>query len=268
MSNIFVVAKREYIARVQTKGFWITTVMLPLLMGAIFVLPSLFLLKTKSALETVVVDTGPAPRKAVIWLHGLGADGHDFEPIVPELRLDPGLNIRFVFPHAPMMPVTINQGFVMRAWYDIRAADIGSEADEKGIRSSAGLLTDMVDAEIEGGIAAERIVVAGFSQGGAIALQAGLRYPARLAGILALSTYLPLADSLEAEKAGANADVPILLAHGSADPVIPVVLAHRSREKLEQTGYEIEWHEYRGMPHSVSEQEIFHVAEWLEKVLI
>ncbi|MCP4391596.1 MAG: prolyl oligopeptidase family serine peptidase [Gammaproteobacteria bacterium] len=214
------------------------------------------------------METGVhAPDACVIWLHGLGADGHDFEPIIPELRLDPGLNIRFVFPHAPMMPVTINQGFVMRAWYDIRTADIGNEPDEKGIRASTELLNQMVDAEIEGGIAAERIVLAGFSQGGVIALQAGLRYSKQLAGIIALSTYLPLEDSLDSEKSEANADIPILLAHGTADPVIPVNLAYRSLKKLEKTGYKVEWHEYKGMPHSVSEQEIFHLAEWLENIL-
>jgi phospholipase/carboxylesterase len=219
--------------------------------------------------EPLVIRTGVhAPDACVIWLHGLGADGHDFEPIVPELRLDPGLNIRFVFPHAPMMPVTINQGFVMRAWYDIRAADIAAEPDEKGIRASAELVSDMIDAEIDTGIASERIVLAGFSQGGVIALQAGLRYFRPLAGILALSTYLPLADSLDDEKSDANAEIPILMAHGSADPVIPVELALASRNQLDAEGYEIEWHEYEGLGHGVSEQEIFHIAEWIEKVLI
>lgn len=218
--------------------------------------------------EPLVIETGVhAVDACVIWLHGLGADGHDFEPIVPELRLDPGLNIRFIFPHAPMIPVTINQGFVMRAWYDIRGADIGAEQDEKGIRASAGMIDEMIDTQIAGGIAAERIVLAGFSQGGAIVLQAGLRYGSQLAGIMALSTYLPLVDSLEQEKSAANNTTPILLAHGSADPVIPVDLAYRSLKKLEQQGYEVEWHEYQGMQHSVSEQEIYHMSEWLEKVL-
>jgi phospholipase/carboxylesterase len=218
--------------------------------------------------DPLVVETGVhAPDACVIWLHGLGADGHDFEPIIPELHLDPGFNIRFVFPHAPMMPVTINQGFVMRAWYDIRSADIGAEADEKGIRASAKLLHDMIDAEIANGIAPERIVLAGFSQGGAIVLHAGLRYEKKLAGIMALSTYLPLDESLEAEKSEANAEIPILLAHGSADPVIPVDMAYRSQKVLEREGYTVEWHEYKGMAHSVSEQEIYHLAEWLENIL-
>ena len=219
--------------------------------------------------EPLVIETGVhAPDASVIWLHGLGADGHDFEPIVPELRLDPGLNLRFVFPHAPMMPVTINQGFVMRAWYDIRSADIGNEPDEKGIRASARLLGDMVDAEIEAGIEPKRIVLAGFSQGGVIALHTGLAYGKRLGGILALSTYIALPQALSDEKSEANADAPIFLAHGSADPVIPVSLAHDTHRLLEQLGYAVEWHEYKGMPHSVSEQEIFHVAEWIEKVLM
>jgi phospholipase/carboxylesterase len=218
--------------------------------------------------DPLVIETGVhKPDACVIWLHGLGADGHDFEPIVPELRLDPGLNIRFVFPHAPMMPVTINQGFVMRAWYDISSADIGAKPDEKGIRASAELVGTLIDGQIEAGIAPARIVLAGFSQGGAIILQAGLRYPARLAGIMALSTYLPLAEALASEKSEDNQDIPIFLAHGSADPVIPVDLAYRSHKRLEQQGYNVEWHEYNGMAHGVSEQEIYHLAEWLEKVL-
>lgn len=208
-----------------------------------------------------------SPDACVIWLHGLGADGHDFEPIVPELRLDPGLNVRFIFPHAPMMPVTINQGFVMRAWFDIRTAEIDAEPDEKGIRASAELVSEMVDQQIASGIPAEHIVLVGFSQGGAIVLQAGLRYYKQLAGIIALSAYLPLADSLGSEKSDANAKTPILLAHGSADPVIPIDLARRSRKELEKQGFKLEWHEYKGMQHSVSEKEIYHIAEWLENVL-
>ena len=216
--------------------------------------------------ESLIINTGVhTPDACVIWLHGLGADGHDFEPIVPELRLDPGLNIRFVFPHAPMMPVTINQGFVMRAWFDIGTADISAELDEKGIRASADLVAKLIDAEIASGIAPERIVLAGFSQGGSIVLHAGLRYGKQLAGIIALSSFLPLAETLEHEKNEVNASLPILLAHGSADPVVPVVLAYETRGELEKHGYEVEWHEYKGMAHSVSEQEIFHLAEWLEK---
>jgi len=163
--------------------------------------------------------------------------------------------------------VTINQGFVMRAWFDIRTADIGAEVDEKGIRAAAELVNDLIDGEIDNGIAPERIVLAGFSQGGAIVLQAGLRYPKQLGGIIAMSTFLPMADSLENEKSDANAAIPILLAHGSEDPVVPVDLAYRTQKVLEREGYEVEWHEYKGMAHSVSEQEIFHLAEWLEQRL-
>jgi len=218
--------------------------------------------------EPLVIETGVhGPDAAVIWLHGLGADGHDFEPIIPELRLDPGISIRFIFPHAPMMPVTINQGFVMRAWFDIRTANIGAEVDEKGIRASAKLVDDLIATEIDNGIAPERIVLAGFSQGGAIVLQAGLRHEKPLGGIMALSTFLPLADSLESEKSDANAAIPIFQAHGSEDPVVPVDLGYGAQKVLEREGYEVEWHEYKGMAHSVSEQEIFHLAEWLEQRL-
>ena len=166
-----------------------------------------------------------------------------------------------------MMPVTINQGFVMRAWFDIRTADIGAEIDEKGIRASTKLVNDLIATEIDKGIAPERIVLAGFSQGGAIVLQAGLRYEKQLGGIMALSTFLPLVDSLESEKSDANAAIPIFQAHGSEDPVVPVDLAYGTQKVLEREGYEVEWHEYKGMAHSVSEQEIFHLAEWLERLL-
>ena len=216
----------------------------------------------------IIIDTGSEkPDSCVIWLHGLGADGHDFEPIVPELKLDTGLNTRFIFPHAPMVPVTINQGFVMRAWFDIRTASIDAEQDEQGIQNSTKNVTGMIEKQVKSGIKAERIVLAGFSQGGAIALQAGLRYPETLAGIMALSTYLPLADSLAKEKSKANSDIPVFLAHGSADPVIPVALGKQSCTLLEGQGYKPEWHEYQGMQHSVSEKEIYDIAEWLEQVL-
>ena len=219
--------------------------------------------------EPLILDTGVhSPDACVIWLHGLGADGHDFEPIVPELRLDPGLSVRFIFPHAPMMPVTINQGFVMRAWYDIRTADIGAEPDEKGIRASADLISQMIDQQIADGIPAKRIVLAGFSQGGAIVLHAGLRYGHELGGIMALSTYLPLAATLDSERSEENKATSIFMAHGSADPVVPIDLANASRDVLTALSYDVEWHEYKAMPHSVSEQEIFHIAEWLETVLI
>ena len=218
--------------------------------------------------QPLVIETGVHKADAcVIWLHGLGADGHDFEPIVPELRLDPGLNIRFIFPHAPMIPVTINQGFVMRAWYDIRENRIEAEQDEAGIRQSAKVLGQLIEEQVESGIASERIVLAGFSQGGAIALFTALRYPRQLAGVMVLSSYMPLSSSLVHERNDANSGIPIFLVHGSDDPVIPVDLAYLTRGQLEQEGYAPEWHEYRGMAHSVSAQEIFDIAEWLQKTL-
>lgn len=217
----------------------------------------------------VVVESGSnPPDSCVIWLHGLGADGHDFEPIVPELHLPSDLNIRFIFPHAPMMPVTINQGFVMRAWYDIKSDSIASEPDETRIRQSAALVDQIVEDQIAAGIAANRIVLAGFSQGGAIVLQAGLRQKHTMAGIMALSTYLPLPEQLAAEKSDANQEIPIFLAHGAIDQVIPVDLAYTTRGHLEKVGYKPEWHEYEYMPHSVSLDEINHISEWLQKILV
>ena len=216
----------------------------------------------------LVIETGSQPPDScVIWLHGLGADGHDFEPIVPELGLDPGLNIRFIFPHAPMIPVTINQGFVMRAWYDIRENRIEAEQDEAGIRQSAQTLNQMIQQQVESGIGAGRIVLAGFSQGGAIALFTALRYTEKLAGVMVLSAYMPLSQTLEPESSDANRDIPIFLAHGSDDSVIPVDLAYRTRSQLEQLEYQLKWHEYAGMAHSVSAQEIFDMAEWLQQAL-
>ena len=216
----------------------------------------------------LVIETGSrSADSCVIWLHGLGADGHDFEPIVPELHLSPDLNVRFIFPHAPMMPVTINQGFVMRAWYDIKSAEISSQPDEANIRSSAELVNTMVDEQIASGIEANRIILAGFSQGGAIVLQAGLRQTHALAGIMALSTYLPLPGKLADEKTEANQNIPIFLAHGAIDQVIPVELAYATRGQLEKAGYKPEWHEYEHMPHSVSLDEINHISAWLQKIL-
>jgi len=216
----------------------------------------------------IVIETGTgSPDSAVIWLHGLGADGHDFEPIVPELKLPADSNIRFVFPHAPMIPVTINQGFVMRAWYDIKSDRIANEPDEAGIRSSAELLNVLVEEQISTGIPANRIVLAGFSQGGAIVLQAGLRQANQLAGIMALSTYLPLPESLASEKSAINQNIPIFLAHGAIDQVIQIDLAYTTRGQLEKAGYKPEWHEYEFMPHSVSLDEINHMSAWLQRIL-
>jgi phospholipase/carboxylesterase len=217
------------------------------------------------ALETIEMETGAAPHAAVIWLHGLGADGHDFEPVVPELRLPDRLAVRFVFPHAPIRPVTINQGMRMRAWYDILRLGGGVE-DEAGIRASEQLLVQLIQREGERGIDPSRIVLAGFSQGGAIALQTTLRFPERLAGTLALSTYLPLAAKASGEKTAASAATPIFMAHGSHDPMIALEHAQRSRDALIGLGYRVEWHEYP-MPHSVCAEEIGDIAAWLSRVL-
>jgi phospholipase/carboxylesterase len=214
---------------------------------------------TEPILEAVEVATDGAPELAVIWLHGLGADGHDFEPIVPELGLPFGA--RFVFPHAPIRPVTINNGMRMRAWYDILGFS-GVAEDDLGVRASAAAVARLVDREVDRGIAANRIVIAGFSQGGAVALHFALRAPQRLGGVLALSTYLPLADSLVREKTAANADLPIFMAHGSGDPVIPLALAEESRRRLELQGYAVDWNVYP-MPHSVCAPEIQAISRWL-----
>ena len=216
-------------------------------------------------LDAIQLETGRDPERSVIWLHGLGADGLDFVPIVGELD-PPAAPIRFVFPHAPVQPVTINNGMSMRAWYDIVADDLARREDERGVRASQGLVEALIARERERGIAASRIVLAGFSQGGAIALQTGLRHPERLAGIMALSTYVPIAATLEAERNPANGDVPIFLAHGTQDPIIPLAHARRSRELLERLGYSVESHEYV-MPHSVSPHEIQDIGAWLRRVL-
>jgi phospholipase/carboxylesterase len=224
---------------------------------------------TNKLLETIEIETAPNPAAAVIWLHGLGADGNDFAPIVPELALNGAPAIRFVFPHAPMMPVTINNGHVMRAWYDVSFGDLEGRtrrADEPGVRASQARIEQLIEREVARGVASRHIVMAGFSQGGAIALQAGLRYPQRLAGIMALSTYLPLADNLAIEAAAANRDVPIFYAHGTYDPVIPLAMATDSRDKLAAAGYQAEWHEYP-MQHSVCVEEVAAISAWLRQVL-
>lgn len=211
--------------------------------------------------DAIDIETAPAPDAAVVWLHGLGADGHDFEPVVPELRLPASLRVRFVFPHAPVRPVTINMGMPMRAWYDILQLGGGPE-DAVGIRASQARVEALIQRESGRGIAAERIVLAGFSQGGAIALHAGLRHAQRLAGILALSTYLPLAGSLAAERSATNQDLPIFMAHGTLDPMIGVDRARVSRDALQALGYRVEWREYP-MPHSVCAEEIADIGAWL-----
>jgi phospholipase/carboxylesterase len=217
-------------------------------------------------LEAIEIETAPNPDGAVVWMHGLGADGHDFEPIVPELRLPATMRIRFVFPHAPLRPVTINQGHVMRAWYDVRALAGVRREDEAGVRQSARQIEALLARERQRGIAPGRLVVAGFSQGGAMALHVGLRYADRLAGLLALSCYLPLSNTLPTEAAPANRDVPIFWAHGLHDPMIPQAMAEQGRAQLAELGYQIDWHQYP-IPHSVSAEEIADVARWLERVL-
>lgn len=212
-----------------------------------------------------VVLTADRPIGSVIWLHGLGADGHDFVPIVPELDLPARVALRFIFPHAPRRAVTINDGFEMRAWYDIFAIGQNAREDADGIRQSAAAINALIEKEIAAGIPADRIVLAGFSQGGAIALQTGLRHPQRLAGIMALSTYLPLRDSLAAEQSTANLNVPIFMCHGVQDQVIPIVLARLSCERLQQSGYTVDWREYP-MQHQVCMAQIADVQAWLVKI--
>jgi phospholipase/carboxylesterase len=212
-------------------------------------------------MQAVEINTGPNPQASVIWLHGLGADGHDFEPIVPELEL--ATPVRFVFPHAPVRPVTLNQGMRMRAWYDILQLGGGPE-DEAGIRASQKLLEAMIAEEKKRGM--RSIVLAGFSQGGAIVLQTALRHAERLAGVLALSTYLPLNATLEAERSPQNRDLPIFMAHGQYDDIIPLARAEQSRKVLERLGYPVQWHVYP-MPHSVCPEEITAISAFLRSVL-
>jgi phospholipase/carboxylesterase len=216
-------------------------------------------------LETIEVETGARPGAAVIWLHGLGADAHDFEPVVPELRLPASLAVRFVFPNAPQRPVTINMGMRMRAWYDILQLGGGAE-DEAGIRESQRQLEKLIGLEKTRGIPARRIVLAGFSQGGAIALQTSLRHAERLGGVMALSTYLPLASTLLLERSAINSDVPVFMAHGTFDPMISIARAAQSRAVLQSFGYPVEWREYP-MPHSVCPQEIADIAAFLRRIL-
>ena len=211
-------------------------------------------------MEAIQIETGPDPQAAILWLHGLGADGHDFEPIVPEIEL--ATPVRFVFPHAPVRPVTINSGMRMRAWYDILQLGGGPE-DEAGLRASQKLTEELIAAQ---GLPASRIVLAGFSQGGAVVLQTALRYPERLAGVMALSTYLPLAATVAKERSEANSGIPIFMAHGRYDDLIPLPRAQASREMLGKLGYAVEWHDYP-MPHSVCPPEIADISAFLARIL-
>jgi phospholipase/carboxylesterase len=216
-------------------------------------------------LEALEIESAPSPTGAVIWLHGLGADGYDFVDIVPMLGLK-AVPTRFVFPHAPMRPVTINGGAVMRAWYDVRGDAGVRREDEAGVRESQQQIEALIAREKTRGVPAGRIVLAGFSQGGAMALQTGLRHPERLAGIMALSCFLPLTDKVAAEAAPANRDVPIFMAHGTNDPLIPLARARHAYDLLTSLVYRIEWHEYP-IPHSVSPAEIRDISAWLQRIL-
>ena len=217
-------------------------------------------------LQTIEIETAPNPTAAVIWLHGLGADCHDFEPLVPEIVPRRERAWRFVFPNAPVRPVTINNGMSMRAWYDIRGFDRLVAEDVAGFRATDALVGELIRHQVERGIPVGRIVLAGFSQGGAVSLYTGLRYPERLAGITALSCYLPLAPTLAAERAPANAGVPIFMAHGLDDGVLPFSMGLESRKLLEAQGFSVEWHQYR-MAHSVCQPEVADIRAFLFRVL-
>ncbi|CDH46782.1 MAG: alpha/beta fold hydrolase [Candidatus Competibacteraceae bacterium] len=221
---------------------------------------------TDPLLTTVEIEPAGTARSSVIWMHGLGADANDFGPIVPEMRLPAELGIRFVFPNAPVRPVTINGGMRMRAWYDVLTMDLPRREDPDGVYDSERALVALVEREKQRGVPAERIVLAGFSQGGAMALHTGLRYPDRLAGILALSCYIPLADRLSAERRPANQHTPLFVAHGDYDAVIPMRYGQMSVQRLESLGYPSEWHDY-GMGHEVCLEEIRDIAGWLARVL-
>jgi len=213
--------------------------------------------------NAVIIESPQPATGSIIWLHGLGASGHDFEPIVPELPNVITQSTRFIFPHAPERPVTINGGMIMRAWYDILGMDLTTKQDEAGIRESEKILHHYISQEIEKGIPSGRIILAGFSQGGAIALQTAIRYPVKLAGVMALSTYLPLIDSVAEEHHIINKNTSIFMGHGQSDPVIPLFQGKKSGEFLEKLGYPVEWHDYP-MEHTVSFEEIGDINTWLQ----
>lgn len=215
-------------------------------------------------LQTVEHETRPRPAWSIVWLHGLGADGNDFAPIVPELVRDGWPGIRFVFPHARVRPVTINGGVPMRAWYDIPSLQVDQRADEAGVRDSIAEVEALLARERDRGVPPARTVLAGFSQGGAIALATGLRREAGLAGVVALSTYLPLANASRDESTAAGRATPVFMAHGSQDPVVPQALGSRSRDALQALGVPVQWHSYP-MPHSVCAEEIRDLGDWLSR---
>ena len=218
-------------------------------------------------LECVEILTGPNPTHSVVWLHGLGADGNDFAPIVPELRLPKSIAVRFVFPHAPVQPVTINGGMAMRSWYDILVPNLVRIEDEKGIRQSELSVNALIQREVARGIPTENIVLAGFSQGCAMTLHTGLRAPYKLAGLMALSGYLPLMNMADKDRHGANAQTPVFMAHGSFDPVVVIERAEASHQKLTSLGYAVQWHTYP-MQHSVCPEEIQDMSAFLKTVLV
>jgi phospholipase/carboxylesterase len=220
----------------------------------------------KELLENIEIETAPNPQASIIWLHGLGADGHDFVPLVRELDLKGLPGIRFVFPHATAIPVTINGGYVMRAWYDITGAELMRREDEVGLRDSQRDVEALIAREKARGIPASNIVLAGFSQGCAMTLQTGLRHPEKLAGMLCLSGYLPLADKVVHERTEESRDTPIFMAHGRQDNVVPVARAEQSRDLLTTMGYQVEWHEYM-MAHTLCLEEVQDISAWLKKVL-
>lgn len=215
-------------------------------------------------LDYEINEIGNTQEYCVIWLHGLGADGHDFFPIVPQLNLPAQPGIRFIFPHAPRQPVTINGGYVMRAWYDIIAPDLTARQDKAGILRSAALILEIMDDQIRQGISKDKILLAGFSQGGAMALHIGLRETKGLAGIMALSCYLPLADELPVPEVAQEGNLPIFMAHGNYDPIVPLQAGVMSKDMLTKLGYAITWKEYP-MEHSVCEEEIADISEWLRQ---
>lgn len=222
--------------------------------------------ETASLLETIEVGATDNATHSVIWMHGLGADGNDFVPIVPELMLPPELAVRFIFPHAPERPITLNAGMRMRAWFDITSLERGADEDIEGVTASQAQIEALIQREKERGIAAEKIVLAGFSQGGAVALHTGLRHGETLAGIMALSTWLPQRESLAAEAAEQNKATPLFMAHGTFDPMVPCHYGENSRDFLKDAGYSVDWHAYP-MQHQVCLEQIADIGLWLQQVL-